>query len=361
MGSFNISCFASLQTIRPGDKCRVVAIRQSGSYSPAQIAHEGGRLSLYGVASSDCFANAFWQPISMLIEAKYDDCGRVSLELEGGAGARTRRQVLGLLRRLVAENLQIGGEERGAPARTFDLVQFAQEHAPAVLAVLQDGEADGAALAASEIQKCWDYVWAAAQSYRLFTTDGYRGWRPLQFSVLHENAYEELVALCERTPRYDCSVRTMAGDVQRAVASAWEYVEDCEEAAQGESTSQKTAVDVSSYFFGQHVQGRLFPGSEGGLRCREASRHVYDKARKVFMGELTEELLLQEVKPELSDVYAVDSMNTLGIRFSPVVYAGQDYDNSVGRGYAAFVGNVCDRVMQGLEDEVKEDLEEDFD
>lgn len=196
MGSFNISCFASLQTIRPGDKCRVVAIRQSGSYSPAQIAHEGGRLSLYGVASSDCFANAFWQPISMLIEAKYDDCGRVSLELEGGAGARTRRQVLGLLRRLVAENLQIGGEERGAPARTFDLVQFAQEHAPAVLAVLQDGEADGAALAASEIQKCWDYVWAAAQSYRLFTTDGYRGWRPRQLSAMRS-----FFAWSEYTPK----------------------------------------------------------------------------------------------------------------------------------------------------------------
>lgn len=77
MGSYNLTCFASRQTITPGDNCFVIPVAQRATFYPSLLRWRDQTLEAYGISDSVCFPNAFWTPIGAALEAIYDDYGRV--------------------------------------------------------------------------------------------------------------------------------------------------------------------------------------------------------------------------------------------------------------------------------------------
>lgn len=61
MGSFNTACFATRQTITPGDEVVLIPISQNTSGKPINIFQpDGKKLQVFGCFDTTCYPTAFW-------------------------------------------------------------------------------------------------------------------------------------------------------------------------------------------------------------------------------------------------------------------------------------------------------------
>lgn len=212
MGSFNTTCFASQQTIAPGERCLVIPLIQKSTYTPAQATYGEETHELHGVTSSTCYPTAFWRPMGAFFDAKYDDYGRVVLE-------QTESNLSGLLEflRYVLNNTPVVALGKNhSHDLAFDFRFFLTDKASSLGAWLLRRREDpsvtfDAQQFFAEGVLCWDYIWEVAFENRLFGADYNQQLRPLTFAVLHKRAQELLVADTEaQTDWYDATLEQRA-------------------------------------------------------------------------------------------------------------------------------------------------------
>lgn len=338
MGSFNTTCFASQQTIAPNDKCRVVAIRQSSTFNPVEVTFRGAKQSLYGVAYSTCYVDAFWKPITGLIPAEYDDYGRVKVTMNG----RSKAELCELLGALLCDDIAVAQGENPSHDHAFNMKKFMSEKTPVLLGALQSR--DTTVITDEDLTVCWEHIWEIAQEHRLFISEYGRELRPLQFAIIHEDAYQSLVDYKATQTTYRNQSMAMPAFIERAIASGREraarYLEIISE------REHKTEVKAMGAFaFSEGFREALRCGNDV-LRHSVGDQYISIESGRFFDEKISQEQLVENIKEWLADRYALSSLDELGVRLSPIVYAGQDYDNSIGREYASFVANVSKRVCR---------------
>lgn len=347
MGSFNIKCFASGQAITEGAPCRVIAIRQATSFHPVTLTYRGDVVERYGNFNATCTPDAFWTPVSPFIEATYADYGQVAVTLS----ERSRSDVLRLVRRLRRQDIVAQSHDGD---ETFDLGLFIRESA-GVLASAMDS--NDAVLPASEqvdvaLAACWDYIWAAAEKGMVFSAHSERGLCSVQFAVIHEDAYQALVALSANSVGDPNHSRVPAEFLARALteakASLAAYQAEQAKEAPPENDAQRTVKELfSGFYFADRMRHCL-------SMVTQVSRHeltdmdLFSALSAAFTrGELTEAQLTAQLVPLVLPLYAVSAMENLGIKFSPVETVGGGPGNESGVTYAEFVTEVSQRIQRG--------------
>ncbi len=348
MGSFNTNCFASGQTIAPGNPVRIVPIRRQQAFTAAQALTRGAPVELRGATDSTCYADAFWRPMSLSLFGWYDDYGRVRLDDSAG---NLRMLVLLLEEVLRTEVETLAGENRFHDVECR-LGARLREHASQLLAELADGQAlefetrspEVRAERAAQLLEGFSHLWEAAQEQRLFTVNAHGHPIPTQFAVVHQSAYDTLFALAERNTDWDgdsCERLTLARKALRKSADALKDAGSAPDEPQARllhqvRTAQATLEALREVF--------AAVGPANGLRCLPETRGLERVLRAHAEGRLAEEGLVARILELVSDRYMMRGLEALNLRLSPMVYAGQDYDNSIGRAYLRFVRTVSQQV-----------------
>lgn len=340
MGSFNTTCFASGQTIAPRDKCLVIPLQQAATYHAVQLTRQGKSMEAYGAFTSTCYPDAFWSPLCGGFDATYDDCGRFRLD-RSDHNLHNLSHWVKILRKESPVTLQ---GEIGYHDHPFDLEAYLASEAPHFLAWL-DAPKDAPVplnreVFLDEAVKCWDYAFLASEQSRLFRM--YSGEpRPLQFAVMHHLAVEELVALVSKGTDYD--------DLSLAPRSVFERVlkagRDAAD-AEDEEASPEEHAKRKAWIFRAEGARKLQEFGRSTLGPRAEQQHLHQVIDQVGAGAWSVEDAFEKFWPSLRGRYICLALEQLNLHFSPLVYAGQDYDNSIGRDYARFIRKVSTGVSR---------------
>lgn len=329
MGSFNTTCFASGQTIAPGDPGFLLPIIQASGYDPVELTHNGKKQSLFGIACMSCYPHAFWEPFGGFIAGTYDDYGEFNI----ADTPMNRARLVSFIADLVEKSAV--AEEGPSPAYDipFRMAVYIADQKPLLHAGLAghhqamlDEHANSAEFF-NELLGAWAYARQAACEFRLFAAADYHGGlRPVQFAVIHGDAYNGLVAMCAKTKRksFDSAVAAVqevltemkeamaAGETRRAEMSSWRR----------SSVFMRFIQRIGSY------EALVYPGEAAVV---EAALEAYSAERVDVEG------LFAMLEPMLDARCVMDGLGRLNLKLSPQVYAGQDYRNDIGTQYAAFV------------------------
>lgn len=340
MGSFNMTCIASQQTIAPGDLCRVLPILQQSSYQDIAIRRGEEAEKTLGVTHSTCYYDSFWQPVGSFIQATYADYGRVELELD----EQMRVNVMNLFKEVHSRAWQTEQGENRSHDLAFDFSAFIAEKAPGVKAVLTDRNAptewrDGAL--DEELTACWGYMWEVGQKQRLFMSD-YKGRaRAFNFALVHEEAYAEMLSMVSSGTDWHGNSNEPAAYLRRVIAEddPYDIVNGGKPAQDDRYFAYALSSRIRDAFSRADGAGQSVGSPLGGI--------VYNLANAFSEGDLSIEELVAQCRPMLEDRYVLAALNNMNLRLVPVVTSGQDYDNSIGQGYSKFVDTVSAKVTRG--------------
>jgi hypothetical protein len=338
MGSFNTTCFVSNQTIASGDKCRVIPIVQQATYQPVSLTWKGNSEDIYGVSHSTCYSTAFWKPAADVIPAEYDDYGQVKILFS----PLSRAKLMSFFREVLEKCPVVAQGENKYHDQPFDFSAFLSQKAPHLSArfaqdkdikpLTQLDELD------VELTACWDYIFEVASEHRLFICN-YQGVpRPLQFAVMHEVAYEALIAETANQKTWDGVSCEQTTFLQHAVQKAKEVTQKYAE----------NNFDMRDFWFSNAFREALaYFNREGSYTSPLELVMVPKMVEKYYANEITENQFIERLLPQLNDRYALAALEEFNLKLSPMVYAGQDYQNQIGSAYAKFVSGISAKVSRG--------------
>ena len=345
MGSFNTSCFVSRQTIATDDPCLVVPIRQQRDYNPVDITVDGQPAQAWGAYNSTCYPTRFWEPMGTALEAKYYDYGRFEL-LDTPAN---RTALVMLIADRLRQSPAVAQGENQYHDVPFDLPAFMGKEAAQLLQLVTAKRGEGVPTFDKDVLfkqalATWDYIFEVAQEQRLFTLD-YKGHvRPMQFAVMHRAAYDALVAQTNAAVGWDKESYEMRAFFDRAIADMRESLSKTPEF--GDLSEEKAALS-QAFFAGSRLRDYLQRVGGSELRMgTDESMLLTAGLQGLLSGKLTEDELFVKLKPVLEARYAYSALEALNLHYEPMVYASQDYDNSIGRDYAKFVSQVSRAVTR---------------
>lgn len=76
-----------------------------------------------------------------------------------------------------------------------------------------------------------------------------------------------------------------------------------------------------------------------------------------FKKQISEKLFVL-LKDDLDHMYINFSLNLMDIKLSPMIYAGQDYDNETGNDYAKMIKEVNQKIKKEIKAKYSEDTED---
>jgi len=340
VGAYNTACFASRQTIGPGDRCVVVPIQQASTYQPATGRHLENAFSIHGACHSTCYPSRFWEPVAPSLTAVYDDDdAKFILDQTPSNITRLRRFLRECLRRTPV----VSQGENPHHEVPYDLPGFMRAAAAELFLHLTDNTAAPMPqeLLFEQMVTCWDYVFEVARKQRLFWQGYMHVLRPLQLAVMHQTAYDALVQLCEDSPARDGSSRKMADRLDHVLQAAAPGLE----ALRTRDPSDPKRM-AGLFVLSNHTLDELNRVGSGNQARVEGGEAWYDLFDRYACGTAGAEDLFAAVHAGLRDRYALAGLEILNLHFEPLVYAGQDYGNEVGRAYARFVASVSGQVDQ---------------
>ena len=324
VGSFNTTCFASQQTISSNNECYVIALKQASGYNPLTVTRNGESVPATAFTSSTCYPDCFWQPMSDFIAATYDDYGQVELDQD-------------------PENLnKVKAFFNELPSYVYDIEQGENQYhdTPFKIADFQ----------AMTLDKAWDYLWeAAVQEERVFVT-GYNKNAPrnLTFGIISKQSYHALIAMMEELKGWDDKSNKREDyanrELERAVKTAAEI---STKNAKGDATKDAKEADRFEEFMITDCMREMF---KGGNVHGPNYNYRWERQNAIAKSILKERKIIPEtmaaIVEDLKFAYVMRGLEYLNIKLSPIVYAGQDYDNSIGKAYAKFVRTVSAAVSK---------------
>ena len=376
MGSFNTSCFVSNQVIAPQDICRIVPIVQSSTYNDVVLQFaDKSMASLRGIANSTCYADCYWKPLSGFIPAEYDDYGQFKLIFS----PKTRRDLLSFFHDVYTKCptvLQGDNEYHDLP---FDFAQFLSTDAPDIHKIFTKKSASSSNVndelvsdepvrdltlntgLDAQLTACWNYIFKVASKHRLFIYHS-QTLRPLQFAVMHEVAYESLIETSSSGENWEGEPMAISSFLKRTLKEARAQGEDAmkrfgkktdsKESLPGTAESSVQTLDNSFYFEWAMADTLRSSLERISGNCRLGnSRQEYQLLSKlckgIATGAVSDDEFVERTSFLVADRYAIAGLECFGIRFSPMVYSGQDYSNEEGQAYVRFVEKISAKVTRG--------------
>lgn len=333
----SLSCFASHQTVAERDLCRLVPIYQwtslqsdiaqykpkvDGEYKHVRSARIGWR-------------DSGWHAIGEFFPAVALERGRIELRMS----AQVRRQVARLLSHLLEYGPKI---EPGSGSKdAFDLSAYVGQTFPELMERLTPGrrELDVTSLDASldvALSASFTYVYEASVYGHLYVADLGGRLRPMEFALVHEDAYQALVARKLTTPRYG----RITASVKDAIGAAFEK-------ALRDVPDERGDPQTLKYVRAGRVADRLLEMSDMTRDLFVLNAHLQNIALGVFEKRMTVAEAAELLSGDIANAYAFACLDDLGVPLSPVVYAAdEDYDNHCGNAYLEFVSGVNHNVRR---------------
>jgi hypothetical protein len=343
MGSFNTTCFASGQTIAPGDVAYLIPIRQACAYSEIAMSYGDNQYVAHGFANRNCYPHAFWEPCGGFIEGKYDDSGAFELV----DSLANRAALFQFVVDLADSGLQVQQGKNSHHDRPCDIKAFVAENTVLLQQAVAGDCDDRARMFKAQTESAdffrelllvWGYLAPLAYFRRLFAMNYLRVPRHIQFAVIHAEAYRYFLA----------SFKEHQNAVfETALASATEQVAQLKRA--------KSTLELLPEFLAKMIGGqknldmftanrnRSFTRALQGLGGLEAMRYPAEELILSYAldrhgdGETDDVVLFSELTPVLGARSVMAGLEWLNLKLSPMVYAGQDYANDIGEDFAQFV------------------------
>lgn len=335
MGSFNLICGVSGQSIAEHDACVVIPVIQRSTYKPVHINHAGKAIEAYGHADYSCHPDAFWGPLGAAITGTYADCGYV----EPDNTLLNKRAMINLFCALLVGMPAVAADNRNPEVNLENLVK---EHAPVFYSKLKSllvwnktmVEGSVADVPFDELLLIWETLWRLTRDGRLFCKYIYGGIRPVAFSIMHQVTANYLI----ETSQQHKQVNGKTWELSSVVANMLAEIREKEH--EGPQYIEFTRMTLLA----SHLQLNL-PG-QAGIMINTFATELNDLLRAFLNGNLNEPELVKELRPYMDGIYVYLGMDLLDLRFTPVSAGGQDYHNDTGRAYAKMIANVSKTVTQ---------------
>lgn len=327
MDSFNLSCFASGQTIAPGDPMVVIPVLQGASYRPTTLILDGEVRQSYGTSQCCGTPSSYWRPVTGPIWTTYEDCG-----LSGRiAWTNANRRWLSLFFENLFKDAAIAhlGKKESRDLE-FDFRRFM------IINGLSREELNLLGYANDErfFEKAsiwWPYVMRAMWQGQVFVGLGahYMEPRQLDYAVLHGHVAELLIEMVSE--QKDPSGGSMAPSAffTRAISKAREA------AVSGEGVNRHLLwVQLACY--------------SNELSTVPSAHLAYASALLGTPPPIQEIEDADELYPHfqayLEFAALLRGLEALNIQFRPKTGAEQDPQNESGLAYSRFVDKACERV-----------------
>lgn len=319
MGSFNTTCFASQQTISTHNECYVIALKQSSGYNPLVVTRNGESVPATSFTSSTCYPDCFWQPVSEFIAAEYNDYGQVTLDQ-------------------VPENIaKVEAFFKELPRIVYDIEQGKNQYhdIPFKLTEFQS----------KPLEEAWEYLWGnAVQENRLFVT-GYNKNAPrnLTFGIISKQSYDALIAMEEESVGWDKSSNKRENFAQKELEKA---IKTAKEISSKNSDNEIEAKKFFEFCITENMRNMFRYGNSNVPNSEYRWKRQSSISKSVVQeGKITDETMALIVD-DLEFSYVAKGLLSLNIKFSPMVYASQDYENSVGKAYAKFIKTISSQITK---------------
>lgn len=331
MGSFCVTCGVSGQVIADDDRCVAIPIIQQSTFEPVKVTFNGETHSLFGIASDTCYPNCFWEPAGAFVTGVYADYGRINPD---DTPANRRAMVEFFMDMLKAPVVEEGSND--CHDLPFDMRKLVEEHAPELAkklkAMRHREHLDTSQLAFDELEALWEDIWEVADEHRLFASDTVGHVRPMQFALFHGHAFDALVKMAENSKTYRGEPYELGQFLARLLD---------ELASKSDGAGDETLYFVRGQMLAQLNLGLTDSVHAMLLAFNQEHENLLDRHLE---RELSREDFVEALRPSMNGVYAVKAMHMLNLRFSPVVYAGQDYSNELGQSLVKFIAGVSEKV-----------------
>lgn len=328
MGSFCISCGVSGQVIADDDKCVVLPVIQQSTFEPVEMTLGGQTYSLLGVANSTCHPGSHGAPKGGFVTGTYADYGCICPD----DTVTNRRVMVEFFVGLVKNSPVVEKGSNSCHDIPFDIKAFIADKAPvlkgglSLVSCFDSGFLEE--LDFDELVTIWNYVWECTQEHRLFCRDGSGRIRPVQFAAFHSVSFRHLVEYAMGLKGWNDEPYELGAFLKRQLTELEEKEVD--------------ASEDKKFFLRLRVRDRLtlnMSDSVNSLLYPFLDEH-FDLLDKYLDERLEFEDYVEAMRPSMEGVYALKGMSCLNLKFSPIVYAGQDYDNSQGRAIAKLVSSI---------------------
>lgn len=334
MGSFNTSCMVTQQTIVPNAEAVILPIIQQATYNPVEMTKDGQDFSQYGFAHTTCYPTAFWGYCGPMFRGTYDDYGRFDLD----DTPENKINLVSFFNHLLDKSFTTKQGENQYHDHGFDMAKLFERKKEYTFA---------------ELESIWEAMWDVTFENRLFVANYQGEPRNLQFAVMHRAAADYLIDTVNQFKGYD-----KKSYEQKTYFT--NYVQDQLSRMIGLFKHKKELGDTFSFFGTQlsSLSSYLLGQNEG---CYIG--HYYDSFNEIMdlidehvKNNPQTETVSKDLIDKLFDIFKVqldhryihEGLNYLNIKLSPMVYASQDYDNSVGKAYAKMIRSVSSQINKEI-------------
>lgn len=338
MGSFNTTCFVSQQTISTDDEVIVLPILQQTTYEPVNILIKNrigiNEVKKYGYTSSTCYSTSFWGYAGPILRGTYDDYGKVIFE-DTPENHKNMAYFLSELSAVICETLEGENKSHDLPLVFSSIYNPSEENS------------------FEKMVEAMDKLWEVASEARVFVRDWKGEPVNLAFSTMHASAGKYLVDSVSKGKSWDgASLEPKSYFHHYLNKKLKEHLEIFGDKKEVSSIANFYASQIFG-FDGYNV------GSSEGSFIRNNYSFPDDSIEKIIQyfkenpnsTEIPTTLsseLYENLKPQIEHRYLDEGLNNLNIRLSPMVYAPQDYDNTLGNDYLEMVKSVNTTIKTKL-------------
>lgn len=332
----------------------IVPIVQSASYSPVEMSIGDQTIRAHSHTRSTTSSLRYWTPLTSFLEVTCEDAGAVAL-----ADTQTNRLRLFEFLGYALKSLPVIHAGQRSCEAQVDVAAFMNDQAPDLLAYLQNSPPLRQQVARDFDQlfeqglKCWTFLQDQIRQDRLFWYTHSEGARPLSVAIMHKAAYDELVSMTSETKLRDGGTMDMREHFDRVLQSALARRDEAlGEKPQADGLTAEQIIENDEKFAGfaryaaqdEFTDGIRRTGAAQDFRSSLESRFIRMGVERLLNGQIDADKLFAAIRPWLEGQYACAGLERLNVHFEPLVYAGQDYDNSQGRAYSQFVEKVGKQV-----------------
>lgn len=309
MGSFNTTCFVTQQTISYGDEVVLFPILCNSSDYPVSIIDKNGnRTGVYANTTSTCYPDAFWEFCGQYITAEYDDYGDFTLHT-----TEDNKESLVHLFKLLKERSYITeAGENSCHDLAFDMseLEYDETRFESLLSVFNE---------------MWE---VSVGENRVFVKSDFKGLpKELSFAVMHKSAFDYLIGLSENAVRRWNPEGTPRRTKIRAIFNYSRIISSDILMCHDINISQGSGNLMNLY----------------GVHFNEAIiAHLKQPTETSF------ESVVDSLDKFMNHCYVDAGLEVLNIKIQPIVYCGQDYDNSNGDSYLELVMHVNQKVNERI-------------
>jgi len=330
-------CFASHQTIAPGDKCFALAIRQQSTYNTVKMSHKGEALEALGISHSAIYPDAYWTPVGNLIEGVYVGSGDIKVT----ENDENLRRLLVFVRLMLKHAAVVEQGENPSHDHPFNLPQYIENDAPSLHRYLGDHDKEltkeETAVLFSDLCNVWRHVDDVAFKHRVFYADQHRRMRPLQLTLMHRKCYEDLLG--QVSDSY-----TPAALFEKQVSAL--LASSCA----GALKDGPLSPDVRELYVAIAAREVLDVvesiGQFDSVRYHEEALGHGEFAVNFLEKKLTKAQLFKRLAPVTQDRLVVHMLESYKVKLQPKCIWHEDGKNGFGKGYADFIGRVSGAVTK---------------